>query len=140
MAILFYLPEKKEAGARLYKIVKNVLAGKEIKLCKTIKDMTKCLHQKIAHFRIAVLYLETRRDILDVQSLSEYLGDVKLILVLPDGDPLTISQAHLLRPRFITYKDDPFDDLGTVLAKMTELYPASADEGAVAVKSKKAMH
>lgn len=134
MAVLLYLPEKKEAGARLYKIVKHVLEGQKIKVCKTVKDLQSCLTQKIAHFRIAVLYLETRRDILDIQSLSDYLGDMKLILVLPDGDPLTISQAHLLRPRFITYKDDPFDDLRIVLAKMTELYQAPADDAAMTVR------
>ena len=122
MEVLLYLPEKKGAGARLLKIAKVILAGQEIKLCQSIKDLSRCLHQQIAHFRIAVLYLETRRDLLDVQSLSDCLGDMKLILVLPDGDPLTVSQAHTLRPRFITYKDYSFDDLGMVLKQMVNLY------------------
>lgn len=135
MAVLLYFPEKQGAGARLHTIVKDVLRGRKIKLCHSINDLSRCLHQQIAHFRIAVLYLETRRDLLDVLSLSDCLEDMKLILVLPDADPLTVTQAHALRPRFITYNDDSFDDLGIVLAKMTQLYRDPEDDSEGAMKT-----
>lgn len=122
MAILLYLPEKNEAGARLHRIVRNILSDRNIEMFDSIDDMSQRLHEPIPDLKIAVLYLATKHDLLEIQSLSNFLWDIRLILVLPDEDPGTISQAHLLRPRFIAYADHPFDDLGVVLKQMVRIY------------------
>lgn len=122
MAVLLLFPKEKGSGMDLHKLVKNVLSGHESKLCHSIRDLSHCLRQEIGHYRIAVLYLGTRRELSDIMPLSDYMEDMKLILVLPDGDPLTVSQAHRLRPRFITYIDNPFNNVGTVLKQMMHLY------------------
>ena len=122
MAVLIFLPDKNDPGRRLHKILKDALSGREANLCCSIDELSGCLRMDLNHYRIAVLYLKTRRDLLNILPFGNLFEDVKLILILPDGDPLTVSQAHRLRPRFITYIDNPFKDLGMVLKQMVRLY------------------
>lgn len=55
---------------------------------------------------------------LELIEYREWLGDRRLILVLPDDDIETISQGHALRPRFVTYVESDFIDISAVLGKM----------------------
>lgn len=122
MAVILYLPEHNGAGARLHRIVKEVLSERNIEWFGSLNEMSQRLHEPIPDVKIAILYLTNKQDLLRVCAMGDFLGDIRLILVLPDGNPETISKAHLLRPRFITYVDNSFDDLGLVLKQMYHLY------------------
>jgi hypothetical protein len=43
---------------------------------------------------------------------------VKLILIVPDQDDETLTNAHKLRPRFLSFSKNDFSDAASVLAKM----------------------
>jgi hypothetical protein len=55
-----------------------------------------------------------------MQMLRKLLPEIYVILVLPDRSESTLGLAHLLMPRFLTQKDDPFTDLQEVLSKMVQ--------------------
>lgn len=54
---------------------------------------------------------------MDILSLREFLHDRRIILVLPDSEPETVSLGHILRPRFITYGDSDYMDVSAILGK-----------------------
>jgi hypothetical protein len=60
------------------------------------------------------------------------LQDRRLVLVLPDTEEATLSQAHLLGPRYLCFDDSTGTDLAAVLNKMMANTPERPTwEGAV---------
>lgn len=49
---------------------------------------------------------------------KDLLSHLRTILILPDTDDATITEAHKLYPRFITYLDDNLNAVAEVLKKM----------------------
>jgi hypothetical protein len=50
--------------------------------------------------------------------MRELIQNNKSIIVLPDQTPETVSMGHTLYPRFISYLDSDFKDIGSVLGKV----------------------
>ncbi|MFH1034614.1 MAG: hypothetical protein V1806_08915 [Pseudomonadota bacterium] len=71
--------------------VHSTLGALEDKLRRQTLGETRCL-----------LAAATARELQDILGLSELLQGVPLILVLPDGEPATVSGGHRLRPRLLT--------------------------------------
>ena len=69
---------------------------------------------------MAVLLAASKGQLSELLSLRELLNDVRIILILPDRGRETISQGHLLRPRFLSYADGDLTDVIAVLSKMLE--------------------
>ena len=67
---------------------------------------------------ILVLLADTRERLEDLTGLGDLLEDNRLILVVPDGEPGTLSAAHRLFPRFVTPVADRYDDLCCVIDRM----------------------
>ena len=54
--------------------------------------------------------------------MGDLLQELKLVLILPDDDQDTIVKAHTLRPRYLSWVDQNFIDIGAVLRRMVDLY------------------
>ncbi len=78
-----------------------------------------------SNLKVAVLFCMTKADLQDVFSLCDLILDLKIILILPDDDEETMAKAHHLRPRYLSWLDDNFLDIGAVLKKMIRLYDVS---------------
>ena len=50
--------------------------------------------------------------------MRELIRNNKSILVLPDQTPETVSMGHTLYPRFISYLDSDYNDIGSVLGEV----------------------
>ena len=70
------------------------------------------------NIEIVLLTARTKKELKELIGLREFLSDIRVILILPDRDHETISDAHALYPRFITYIDGDYSDLKAVLTKM----------------------
>ncbi len=55
---------------------------------------------------------------MDLLAIRDFLSDIRMIVVLKDQEKDTITKAHRLYPRYITYADSDFIDVGAVLTKM----------------------
>ena len=62
---------------------------------------------------------------MNILELSELLHDRRIILVLPDSEPETVSLGHILRPRFITYGDSDYMDVSAIMGKWGTVSPNS---------------
>ena len=67
---------------------------------------------------IAILLAASKEELQELVSVGELLEDIRIILVLPDTDRDTVANAHILRPRYLTYVDSDFSDVAAVLSKM----------------------
>jgi hypothetical protein len=75
---------------------------------------------------LAVLYAATRADLMELIFLGNFLGELRLVLIIPDRDPTTVAKAHALRPRFLALAEKDLDELESVLKRMAELYGSPA--------------
>ena len=118
MNVLFYGPEKDKSTKELCKVVFKSVPKSQTEKCTTLTDLTKRLRQPQNNIGVALLTAKTKQDLEDLVALRELLSDIRVILILPDRDHDTISKAHALYPRFITYIDRDFDEVKAVLSKM----------------------
>jgi len=66
---------------------------------------------------IAIVVVADRRQMELLTRLRGLLEETWLVLVLPEQTPEIVEQAHVLRPRFLAYRDR-VDDLSAVLDKV----------------------
>jgi len=118
MNFLLYATVTDGPGERLQKVIEAMVREEKVEIYRTIHNFSRRLRQPARRPAIAVLFAATRKDLLDLLSLGDLLDDVRVILVLPDGQDDTIAKAHTLRPRFLTYSDSDFADVAAVLNKM----------------------
>ena len=67
---------------------------------------------------VLVLLAETRERMAELIRLGDLLEDSRLILIVPDQAPDTLSAAHRLFPRFVATMADQYKDLCSVIGRM----------------------
>jgi len=125
MAVIFYLPSNAEGVEALLHRTKDALPQREIETCRVFGDLRRRLLRPLSNLKVAVLFCMTKADLQDVFSQCDLILDLKIILILPDDDEETMAKAHHLRPRYLSWLDDNFLDIGVVLKKMIRLYDVS---------------
>lgn len=86
--------------------------------CQTVGDLEERLRSQRMRPQVAVLCVH---DVSTMASLVQARGlfdDVSLVLVLPHRDGEILTQAHLLRPRYIDFLEDDGERLFSVLERM----------------------
>lgn len=126
MCVLFFARESGGAAGRFYEILKTLVSDKaKLEVFRTPKDLSGRLRRPSGFKEgIAVLFVKSREELLELQSLGELLCDLRIILLLPDDEEETIAAGHLLRPRFLSYADGDFREVAAVLYKMLKLSAA----------------
>jgi hypothetical protein len=127
--LVFYSPTSGGSEEKLRKVVASVVPGWEAEVCRTIDDLSERLLQPKNDLAIALLLAEKRADIEALLSVSNLFRNTRIILVAPDRDKETITAAHLLRPRLLTYSDSDFTDVFTVMTKIIADYHNSTAMG-----------
>ncbi|MBN1547944.1 MAG: hypothetical protein JW902_14935 [Syntrophaceae bacterium] len=122
MAIILYLPDYEEKGEALLQHMAVELPQRNIEIYRIFPDLCRRLLQPLSDVRVAVLFCMTKNDFLEILSLGDLLLELKIILILPDDDRDTIIKAHNLRPRYLSWVDQNYLDIGAVLRRMVELY------------------
>ena len=122
MEVIFYAKAENKAGKKLQGIVEDVLPKNGIKVFRDIESLSDGIDwpNMTNGQAIAVMVAVNRDELESFYSIRDQLYDLRIILVLPDIESDTIAQGHSLRPRFITYADSDFMEVGAVLKKMME--------------------
>jgi hypothetical protein len=120
MSVIIYTGSDQTTFERLNRVMQIVFPGNSVDTCTTLEGLVKklCRPGFKSDVTIAVLVAADRSEVDAFIDRADVFEDVRIILVLPDGEQETISKGHLLRPRFLTYVDADFTDLAAVLAKM----------------------
>jgi len=118
MSLLFYASMRVEAEKRLYCTIERVVPKEKIEIYRSIGSLALRLRQPLDSSTIIVILAFNREELLNISSVRDLLTDVRLILIIPDRKQETLSMAHSLCPRFLSYIDDDFTDIVAVLDKM----------------------
>ena len=123
MSVLFYATSKNGTGERLYRIVKTFVPKKTLEVFRTIDSLAHKLREPRNDHDIAILVPKSKQELQELIGMNDFLGELRIILVLPNKGEDTVAKAHSLRPRFLTYKDSDFLDVAAVLTKMLSHTP-----------------
>lgn len=116
--IMVYSKAKNGIGAKLQKAVETVLPRATVETFHSISRLSERLQRPALNFPIVVLLAMNREDLEHIVAIQELLFDSRIVLVLPDKEDDTLALGHTLRPRFVSYHDSSFKDVGSVLNKM----------------------
>ncbi len=120
MNLLLYAKDQNGSGKQLQGAVETVVSKDDMEICRSFEVLSARLHQPRNGLEIAVLLAADTADLANLVSLQDVLEDFRIILIVPDNERDTISQAHTLHPRFLTYTDSNVEDVAMVLVKMIE--------------------
>lgn len=119
MSIIFFSSNKDKIITSLKKSIETVLPGVEVDLYQSIKELLYKLRQSsINESVIAVLLTRSLDEIRIISSTDFFSKDIRILLILPDNSPETLSAGFSIHPRFIGYIDDDFNNIALVLRKM----------------------
>ena len=103
--------------------IRTAVPDAEVKTFDSIGSLTDGLHRLTpfngkAGATVAVLLAADQQELTSFLGLTGWFWDVRIILVLPDRAKETISAGLKLKPRFFTFTDGDFREIGAILAKM----------------------
>lgn len=118
MSVLMYGEWTSGAGKRLHRMVRTFVPKSKIESFGTLDSFSHKLREPKNDHDIAVILANNKEELRELVHMDDFLGDLRIILILPDRDNNTIAQGHTLRPRFLTYMDSDFLDVAAVLSNM----------------------
>ena len=118
--VFLYSKRKDEAGIRLQRVVEAFVPGMNLEIYRDVKDLTLRLSQPGNPVDISILMTGSKKELSEFIGIRELLSDIRIIIVLPDRTKGTIATGHSFRPRFITYADSDFVEVGAVLNRMMD--------------------
>lgn len=120
MNVLFYIPETEEANERIHEVVTMVASKTTVEIFSSIEHLSRRLRQPGNNPSIATLLVHDRNDLYELTAIHDLLSELPLIIILPDREKSFAAIGYSLRPRFLTYTDSDFLEVGTVIMKMVE--------------------
>ena len=118
MSVLLYSTLEQGPGERLHAIIKTFVPEREIEVLGTIQNLSDRLREPKHAKDVTILVAASRDELGELLSVSDFLSDLRVILVLPDREDDTVAKGHTLGPRFLSYADSNFIDVAAVLSKM----------------------
>ncbi len=118
MNLLAYLGEQTSVSSDLRKAILSVLELSKMEILTTSDDLRKRLLQKRFNLDVIVVLAGTCEELGRLLGLREHLRDLRLVLIVPDSTPETLSLGHSFFPRFLCTRDDPPEHVAAVLKKM----------------------
>jgi len=120
MSVLLYAPVSESIREKVQNEIEKLVPAKEIETYQTKEDLSSRLCGPRKDSAVAVLIATNKKRFLEILSLRELLGDLRIILLLPDRKEDTIHKGHTLRPRFLGYAESDLIMIAPVLKKMCE--------------------
>ncbi len=112
-----------EAGSKFRLLVLKQLGPDCLKSFANISEMLSSLALSLKSKDIVILFVETLRELEELLLVQETFDDVRLILILPQRDQLTVAKGHRLRPRYLTFIDSNMSGVYGVVEKMLMMHP-----------------
>jgi hypothetical protein len=127
MNIILYADQNSTCGERLLNMINALVLQDQIESHPSIDSLEKRLHRFIKEPAVLIIQISGLQELGQLLALRKLLIDRKLILILPDEAPETLTSGHTLRPRFLTSVDSDFKDVSAVLERMVSITSLSKD-------------
>ena len=119
MTLLLYARED-DIGRRLKERIQGLTLSHAMESFETIDRLIQRLRQPVDGFSMAVILAGNRSELTKILNVGDLLGNLKIIIILPDRNPDTISAALKLHPRYMSYADEDFLDVSMVTGRMLQ--------------------
>jgi len=116
--VITYTDLSSGASEKLLQIVKGIVASDQIESFISIEGLKTRLRKSLYDVDAVVLIVESGETLEKILTIMDLLRVVSVIMVLPDRDQDTISKGYTVWPRFVSYLDSDFSEIGVVLSKM----------------------
>jgi len=116
--LLLYAKAQNGIFQQLKQVIDSRVSGACLENYSNPEELFRRLRQPRSNIKIAVFAIGGAAELDRLLTLRELLADMRLVLVLADKDPQTLSKAHALAPRFITFIDAGIEPLVSVVEKM----------------------
>lgn len=119
MKVVLYVNDKKTlASDSLQKIIQSCIPSDCLEVFGSSRNFAQRLYQIPRNIDVAVLYAQNNDQLFELITLKEFLIDIRIILILPDREHLTVKRGHTLFPKYTSYIDSCVTDVASVLNKM----------------------
>jgi hypothetical protein len=119
MKVVLYANERNEpASKRLQNVIETCIPSNCLEVFGSSHDFAQRIYQIPRKIDVAVLFVQNHDQLFEIISLKDFLIDVRIILILPDREHLTVKRGHALFPKYTSYIDSNATDVASVLNKM----------------------
>ncbi len=127
MVLFIYIPTREVDDTPLALSIAEWGPQFHIERFETVGDFEDRLKKPRYEPTCAMLFAPDRKDLVDLLSIKRLFRNIPIILVIPAKNHDTISMAHCLRPRFLSYFAPLSTKINTeeilaVLHKMVQTY------------------
>jgi hypothetical protein len=105
VSFLVFHTDNNGAGAGFLKNLREQAPENQAEACRDLASLEKRLRQPRAGLCMLVFFAADKAELNGLTALGSCLGDLPLILVLPDREEGTVIRGHRLYPRFLTFLD-----------------------------------
>ena len=123
MKVLIYAKNKTEPLELLQRVINKVIPHNDLKkittinaLCQQLKNSTITKNNET----ITILLIDDQYELQELMKMRDQLTETKIILILPDKNPVTVKLGHALFPRYLDFTDSNFSEIGSVLIKIKQ--------------------
>ena len=120
MHLAFYATDTEQTGKPLRNLHRELQNEYAASFFETFDGLVGWLSAPRARQKegICLLLANNREDLIDFLSIKDLLHENRIILILPDRQKETVDMGLQLYPRFLTYLEEDFDRVVSVLNKM----------------------
>ena len=118
MSLIVYLPEIKEAGKRLQRMIGDLTCQDSIEIFFSLEKLDFRIRNSPRNGDIVLLFIANRKDLDELMPYRQIFDGMRIVTIVPDREKETVSKGHLFRPRYLSFKDSDFSDLSQVLKKL----------------------
>ena len=135
MKVLLYATAENPYGKHLCELISQEFSMDSMTLADTLEQLVVLLKSPASRPNCVLLVATDRAELARLLSVRMLLHEVQIILVLPPAGDDLVVEAHLLRPRFLTFADSDPDDLIAVLRRLLIRTQSRNPCGALATES-----
>lgn len=119
MKVVLYANERNDPASKgLQNVIETCIPSNCLEVFRNSRDFLLRVYQIPRKIDVAVLFAHNHDQLSKLISLKDYLMGVRIILILPDREHLTVIKGHVLSPRYTSYIDSNTTDVAAVLNKM----------------------
>lgn len=117
--VFFLMARPSEEGRALLGAAGSLVTDGRLEVFSNLADFEARMRGPKAPRSPAIVWSPTRDDLRALAGLSDLLAGLRLLLVLPDDEAMTVALAHKLRPAYVSYVDDGISEIVAVLGRLT---------------------
>jgi hypothetical protein len=125
--LIFYSTKTESEGRRIVGLIKPSLNGQKLRTFRTILGLRSYLYNFPAP-EAAILVAADLQELNMLGGLKKHLGQIPLIMILPDRSEESLTRAASLSPLLASFLDSDFEEVAALAARLRSLRPAAPAE------------